>query len=260
MSKYLKVWRLLTQKSAQVALESRFGSVIFVLGKTLRIVLMFVFILVILSQTKQIAGYSIWQIIFFYATFNLIDTLPQFFLREVYRFRSYVVSGDFDYFLVKPLSPLFRVLFGGADILDSFMIFLIFGPIIVSAINIPGITVGSVFLYSLLIVNALIIAIAFHIMVAALGIITTEVDSVLWIYRDLTQMGRFPIDIYREPLSFIVTFVIPVGIMMTFPAKAAMGILSITSIVASFGIGAIFLTSSLHFWKYALSKYASASS
>jgi len=221
---------------------------------------MLIFIFVVVSKTKQIAGYNIWQVIFFYATFNLIDTVPQLLMREVYRFRSYVVTGDFDYFLVKPLSPLFRVLFGGADVLDIFIVFIAIGLIIFSALNISGITAVSIFLYILLVVNTMLIAGAIHIFISALGIITTEVDSALWIYRDLTSMGRFPVEIYREPVSFFITYVVPVGVMISFPAKALLGILSTVSFVVAFLLGGVLLILSLYFWQYALSKYTSASS
>ncbi len=259
-NKYFKVWWLLTIKSAQTAFESRFGSIIFFLGKIIRIVLMLVFIIVVVSKTKQIAGYNIWQVIFFYATFNLIDTIPQLLMREVYRFRSYVITGDFDYFLIKPLSPLFRVMFGGADVLDSFVILIAIGLLIFSSSNIPGITATGVLLYILLILNTMLIAGAIHIAISALGIITTEVDSALWIYRDLTSMGRFPVEIYRDPVSFFITYVVPVGIMISFPAKAILGILSTTSFIAAFLVGGVLLVLSLYFWRYALSQYSSASS
>jgi ABC-2 type transport system permease protein len=73
-------------------------------------------------------------------------------------------------------------------------------------------------------------------------------------------MGRFPVDIYKQPLRNIITFIIPIGIMITFPAKALMGLLSPQWIVLSFTIAAVLLMISLTFWRYALRQYTSASS
>ncbi|MBI1982158.1 MAG: ABC-2 family transporter protein [Candidatus Levybacteria bacterium] len=260
MKKYFKIWLILTGIASQIAFQSRFGAVVFIIGKILRFLFFLLFLLLLSSKTNAIAGYSLWQIILFFITFNLVDTLAQFFLREVYRFRSYVVSGDFDYILTKPVSPLFRSLFGGSDILDLSIILLSIAFIIFSAGKIESISLLNVVLYIIFVLNAFLIALAFHIFVLAIGVLTTEVDNTIMLYRDITQMGRLPVDIYREPLQGILTFVIPVGIMMTFPAKALMGLLSLSSILTSVFIGILFVILSLWFWRFSLKHYSSASS
>lgn len=258
--KYLKFWWISVNGTTQSALSSRFSAILFLLGKALRFVIFLGFILIVMSQTKIIATFTLWQMILFYATFNLIDTLAQFLLREVYRFRHYVVSGDFDYFLTKPISPLFRSLFGGSDILDLPLLFV---SIVLIAFTIPNVSIvspESIVVYALMIVSAIILAISFHILVISIGIMTTEVDNTIMLYRDVTQMGRVPVDIYREPISWIITFVIPVGIMMTFPAKSLIGLLSPKLVVSSVVISILFLFASIKFWQFSLKNYTSASS
>jgi len=51
-----------------------------------------------------------------------------------------------------------------------------------------------------------------------------------------------------------------VVILFTVPAKALLGLLSWQWVVLAFLISGLFLWGSLKFWKYALSKYSSASS
>ncbi len=258
--KYIRVWWLLTTKASQIALTSRFGAILFVFGKLIRFVFFLLFLIIIATRTGAIVGYSLWEVILFFATFNIIDVFAQFFLREVYRFRWYIVTGDFDFFLTRPLSPLFRSLFGGGDPLDIPIIFLSVGLVAVSIINIGSVSLASTILYFSLILNGLIIALAFHIFVLAIGVLTTEVDNTIWLYRDLTQMGRFPIDIYQQPLRALLTFAIPVGIMVTYPGKAILGLLSPFAVLISFIVGAVFLWLSIVFWRYSLKNYSSASS
>ncbi len=259
-SKYIKLWWMMTFMVSQNSFVSRFGAGLFVLGKLIRFTFFLFFLLIIASRTHAIAGYTLWQIILFYLTFNLIDSLAQFFLREVYRFRSYVVSGDFDYFLTKPVPVLFRLLFGGSDILDIPILIISFFFIYISLSHLSSITFFNILIYIGLLINGFVIMLSFHILVLAIGVITTEVDNTLWLFRDLTQMGRFPIDIYRNPLRSVITFIIPVGIMVTFPAKAAMGLLSFNSILISVFVSAILLYLSLRLWKFSLKNYTSASS
>jgi ABC-2 type transport system permease protein len=108
--------------------------------------------------------------------------------------------------------------------------------------------------------NALLLAAAFHIVVLGLGVITVSIDHLIMIYRDLTALLRIPVDLYIEPLRSLLTFVLPLGIMFTFPPKVLMGLLSWQMILLSFvlGLGTLYLA--LAFWRYSLRYYQSASS
>ena len=258
--KFFHIWWVLTAQSTQTALASKLGASLFISGKILRFVFFLLFLIIVLSKTNIVAGYTLWQMVLFYATFNLIDTMTQFFLREVYRFRGYVISGNFDYMLTKPLSPLLRSLFGGSDILDLIPLFSLLFFIGYITLHLSGVTLLSICIYALLVINAFLIALSFHIFVIALGVITTEVDNAIWMFREMTQLGRVPIEIYREPLSFVLTFVLPVAIMVTFPARALMGTLSFQWVLIAFFFSGLFLFLSYRFWQYALKQYASASS
>jgi ABC-2 type transport system permease protein len=212
------------------------------------------FIFVLFAQTKKIDDFNVIQFTFFFLTFTLIDTITQLL------FRPMVVSGDFDLILVKPMNPLFRALAGGADPLDLLMLIPYIAILIYIAGRLGTLSVLHVVLYILLIANGLLMATAFHILVLALAIVTTEIDHAVMIYRDLTSMGRVPVDIYREPMRTILTFIIPVGVMMTVPAKAFLGLLTPWVIIASFVLGIVFFLICFRIWNVALTKYASASS
>ncbi len=192
------------------------------------------------TKISIIANYSVTQALFFFLTFNLIDTTTQLFFREVYRFRQLVVTGDFDLVLTKPMSPLFRALAGGADPLDLIMLVPYIGLLIYVSTQLGAVTIFSLFLYIFLVINGFLIAMSFHVLVLALAIVTTEIDHTIMIYRDLTSMARVPVDIYREPLRSVITFIIPIGIMMTFPAKAFLGLLTGPMIFVSFSVGIVF--------------------
>lgn len=231
----------------------------FLAGKVIRFVFFTLFIFFLVKGANNLAGYNINQVIFFFLTFNLIDIISQFLFREVYRFRSLLVSGDFDLILVKPISSLFRVLVGGADVIDLVTI----PPLIAAVVWVGGLLNPNIYLvvlYILLILNGLIIATAFHIAVLSLGIITLEIDHTIMIYRDITNLGKLPVDIYKEPLKAVLTFLIPVGIMLSLPAKALMGLVTPGGVLGAFALGVFLLFLSLKFWNYALRFYSSASS
>lgn len=260
IKRYLKVWLLMTMASFSRVLASRFGILFFLTGKTIRFLFFLGFLVLLVKKTRTLVGYTLWQVIFFFLIFNFIDILVQLLFREVYRFRGLVVSGDLDLILVKPISPLLKVLVGGADLLDLLTLIPLLGFIIYTLGKLSQITLLNGLLFILLLVNSFIIAFSFHVFVLAIGVLTTEVDHTIWIYRDLSSMARVPIDIYKQPLRGVLTFIIPVGIMMTFPAKALMGVLSWSGVVVSFLVGQVLLWGSLKFWRYSLTCYTSASS
>jgi ABC-2 type transport system permease protein len=259
IKKYIKIWWMMSRNSFSMILTQKLALFIFLTGKTLRFVFFFGFLYFLLIGVKNLAGYNSNQVIFFFLVFNVIDVISQFLFREVYRFRPMIVNGDFDLVLVKPIKPLFRVLLGGADIID----FVTIPPLIAATIyfgNLLQPNFSELTIFLLLLINGFLIATAFHILLLSLAIITTEIDHSIMIYRDLTALGRFPIDIYKEPLRGFLTYFIPVGIMVTFPVKAMIGLIGPAGVLLAFafGIAAIFI--SLKFWNFALKKYSSASS
>jgi len=254
----LKIFFLYAKFALKTTFQTRVGIIFLLLGKTIRFLFFFFLIIFIFQRVKIIKGYTINQAIIFYLTFNLIDTLSQILFREVYRFRYYVVSGSFNLTLVRPCHPFLQILVGGIDYLDIIMFFpylllTLFFIFQSSILYHPA----SIILYIILIINGLVIATAFHIAVLAFGIITTEIDNTIMIYRDLTNLGRFPLDIYKSPLRDIFTFIIPVGVMISFPAQALFNLLTWPMIFYAFIVSAGLLLLSLRFWRYGLRRYQS---
>src|SRR5581483_4868131 len=110
---------------------------------------------------------------------------------------------------------------------------------------------NRVFLYGLLLLNGLVIALAIHIAVASIAVLTQELENTIWIYRDLMTLGRFPADIYDAPMRSILTYVVPIAVMVSFPAKAYLGKLTPAWMAHAFFVAATALALSLFFWRFA---------
>jgi ABC-2 type transport system permease protein len=259
LKKYFKIWWMMSRNSFTAVVGQRLALSVFLIGKILRFIFFFGFLYFLLLGNNTLAGYTSNQIIFFFLTFNLIDVITQFLFREVYSFRPMIINGDFDLVLVKPISALFRVLMGGADVIDLITI----PPLIILTIYFGILlhpSVLSTLYYVLLLFNGFLIATAFHIIILSFAIVTLEIDHMVMIYRDLTSLGRLPIEIYGQPLQAFLTYLIPVGIMISLPAKAMMGLVGPGGILIALLIGAVALFIAFRFWNYALTKYSSASS
>ncbi len=257
LKKYLHVWLKASTLSAQSNLTQRGGALMFILGKFIRFGFFLVLLSLISNQVEQVSGYTFDQMILFFLFFNLFDIIGQLLFRGIYWFREQIISGEFDFRLVKPMNPLFQALTRETDILDMPLLIVILFFIAKSAIHQP---LPNLIFFFILFINGFVIVAAIHIFVAALGILTTEVDHTIMIYRDLSSMARFPIDIYTLPIRALLTFIIPVAIAFTIPAKAFMGLINLHTIIWSILAALVFFFLSLRFWRFALTKYSSASS
>lgn len=259
MKYYVKIWLVYFKNSLLGWSINRPVLLIFLLGKVIRYIAYFGFLYFLITGGGGLFGYNKNQTLLFTATFVLIDTISQFFFRHVYSFRQLVVTGDLDLILVKPTNTLFRVLLGAPDPIDFVTIPPIIFVVIYLADSLNPNILYTIY-YILLVVNGLLISAALHIFVLGFGVITTEVDHMIMVYRDVSSMGRFPVDIYGKNLGAFLTFVIPIGIMVTVPVKVLTGTIGPVYVFASMIFGCLLLVGSIKFWNFALKKYTSASS
>ena len=255
--KYLIFWFKTSGLSFQAVISTRGASAIFIAGKLIRFFFFIWFLIILEDRIQQVAGYTLSQLILFFLVFNVFDLFGQLFFRGIYWFREDVVSGNFDFNLIKPINPLVQILTVHTDFLDLPLFFIVIAVLGKYIVALPLI---NLFAFAVVSISGIILVTAFHIFVAALGVITTEVDHTIMIYRDLTTMARFPIDIYTDAIRAILTFVIPIALVFTFPAKALLALLSLKWILFSIIFSLVIFWLSLKLWHYALTQYSSASS
>lgn len=257
LKRNLKIVIQYAKNSIKSTIQNKLGVVLFTTGKVVRFSIFFLFAYYLIANSGVLKGYTVNQAIVFYLTYNIIDTITQALFREVYRFRDQVVTGTLDHVLIKPMHPFLKVLLGGTDILDFMILIPYIGLTIFFISQIGNITPLGIFLYFILVLNGVLIAMSFHILVLAFGLLTTQVDQAMWIYRDVSELGRFPFEIYTSPVRTFFTFVIPIGVMVAFPPRALYGLLSPSLVIYSFILAAIMVFISIKLWSMGLRRYQS---
>ncbi len=249
----------MASNALQETFINRGANILFFLGKSVRLFLAVIFLLMIKNTITQFSGYSVDQIVIFFLTYNLIDTMTQTIFRGVYMFANQVRRGEFDFTLTKPVNALFISLFGTPDINDT--VFLV-PTLAVTSWLVMGLDLvfepTQVLWYLILFGNGILIGAAFHILALVVGLVTSEVDGVMWLYRDLSRLAQFPVTIYLAPIRWALFFLLPFGMMVTIPAQALLGIPLSYSATLAIAIGLGLLGLSLMAWKYALRVYSSA--
>lgn len=260
MKKYFLVWIQLTKNAFSTILSSRIDSFSYLSGKILRFFFFLFLIQGIFQYTNELVGYSKNQVILFFLTYNLIDVTAQAFFRGIYTLKHDIRKGNFDFFLMRPINPLFYVLTKLTDLLD--FIFLI--PIVYLTVqtvqNLGAVMPVSIGMYIFFLCLGLIIVLAIHVFTAALSIRTVESDHIIWLYRECMTLGRFPPEIFSSKIQFVFTFFIPVIIATGFPVKALFGQIDMQMILLGVVITFLFFGLSLLVWKNNIKYYSSASS
>lgn len=260
LRKYGRIWARTASMAMQAQLTYRLGSFGFLLGKMIRLVFFFAFVAAVFSHVESVAGYSLVETALFFLTFNVVDMLAQIFFRGVYGARRAVSEGDFDFYLIQPCSPLWRMVCSNVDFLDILTLLPVLAMIAVVFARLPSLGWARYAAYAVLTANGVALVFAIHVAVAALTVRTQELENAIWIYRDVMFMGRFPVDVYARPVRWALTFGIPIAVMTTFPAKALLGLLAPSWAAYSFALTAAALAASLRFWRSSVGRYTSSSS
>lgn len=258
---YWRVWQIIASNALQEIFINRWTNALFTLGKVIRLVVSLTVLWLLKKNGVYIAGYSSDQAIIFFLTYQFIDLFGQVLFRGVYWFGNMIRNGELDFLLCRPINPLFQSLVGKPDLDDAF--FLIpstLVSIVIAAQLQIHITWQSFLLYLFLLANSMLFVTGFHILVLVFGILTTEVDNLIWTYRDVTRLGQFPITLYQEPLRTILFLVIPLGLMFTIPAQVLLAVPSTYGLFITCAVGIGFLSLSLWAWNWGLKQYSSASS
>jgi len=259
--KYFKVWKQLSSCAISSYLSNRIDSLGYFIGKLIRFAFFIILIFSIFKYTNNLGGYSKYEIIMFFLTFNLMDVLAQVFFRGIYLFKDDVRLGNFDYIISKPINPLFYSLTRLTDILDMLFLIPIIGLIIYAVLKLHIIlTLLNFLIYLFFIALGILIILGIHIFSACVTIWTMESENFIWFYREAMTIGRFPPKIYSNFVQIIFTYLMPIIVIVAFPTKALLGQANYSMMFIATVITIIFFNGSLFLWKISLKRYSSASS
>ena len=98
------------------------------------------------------------------------------------------------------------------------------------------------------------------ILVIAAAFWVVRLDNLAYLFNSVFDFARWPVSVFRGALRIVFTFVIPLGIMTTYPAEALLGTLSLRTALLSVGGAITFAVVSRAVWTRAIGRYTSASS
>jgi ABC-2 type transport system permease protein len=121
-------------------------------------------------------------------------------------------------------------------------------------------SVGQLLACSAMLASSTAILYSLWLLVISLAFWFVRVDNLSHLFGAIFDAGRWPVSVFRGWVRFALTFVVPVGLMTTYPAMALLGTLETSSVIAALLLATGFLLVSRRVWKSALRRYSSASS
>jgi ABC-2 type transport system permease protein len=170
-------------------------------------------------------------------------------------------TGSFDYVLLKPADAQFLV---STSRFEPWKLVDVLGGIglAIWAFALRGAppAPADVALCLVLLAAAALVLYALWICVVSASFWVIKLDNLVYLFSALFDAARWPVQIFRGVWRFLFTFVLPLALMTTYPAMAALGRLEATTAVGAIGGAAAFFLLARLLWRLAIRSYTSASS
>jgi ABC-2 type transport system permease protein len=170
-------------------------------------------------------------------------------------------SGSFDYVLLKPVDAQAMV---SAPRYEPWKVFDLIGAIaiLIYAFVLRGFppSAAQLALGIVLFGTGVAAAYALWILCAAAAFWVGRLDNLMYLLGSIFDTGRWPVMVFPAAWQIIFTFVIPVAVMTTYPAKALIGSLDARDAIATIAGALALVVVSRLVWRTAIRSYTSASS
>ncbi len=216
---------------------------------------------VVFSHGNQINGWSADGLLvlvgFFLAVNGIIGTAIQPGLKLL---MQQVRLGTLDFAVLKPVDTQVVVSFQGLDPWKTIDVIVGLG-VIAAGVSRAGVEVSPVAVGQCLVVTAAGLAALYAtwVMLASLTFWFVKTGELLDIARCVFDSGRWPVSMYPPAMRHALTFVVPVGLSVTLPARTLTHGIDASTVAIAIGASATMLVLSRIVWATGLRQYSGAS-
>lgn len=182
----------------------------------------FVSVWIIVSRFDGIGGWSLPEITFLYGMRLASHGVFYASFSQLFEFDRVLITGEFDRFLVRPVSPLLQLL--SRRLRVNCFGDLLGGALLLSVAS-RGIDVDwspqAVLFLLLAVIGGALVEGAVQVFFGGLSFRFLNLQAVkVTINETFNQYGNYPQSIFPRPLAFVLTFALPVAFVAFLPASA----------------------------------------
>ncbi len=262
---YFKMAYCFTRLSTKRQMESLLWFTCFLIALPIRCITGLVIIYVLVDKFSPMYGWSYEQLVFLYGLSYISDGLTSTFGAQVRRIESFVIRGDFDRFLVRPLSVIFQLFFKFIYLV-GFMEVASGGIVLAYACRKVGFVLSAVNITKLVfvIIGATLIRLSILVVIGSIAFWTKRSATLIWITDGIIlKTTQYPISIYPEIFRALFTFILPFGFVSFYPCTEFFKFGSQFNLPLNFAfwtpvIGFLTLVLAIRVFERGLGKYESA--
>lgn len=219
-------------------------------------------LLVAYSGRGTIAGWSLSEALIVVGWFALLRGLVEAAVNPSLQATiEGIRSGALDYLLLKPADAQFLVStarFQPWKLVDVFAAL----ALVVVAFHRLGRTPAplDVAVAIALLAAAMLVIYSIWIIVVSAAFYVVRLDNLSYLFHSVFDAARWPVQVFRGAWRVLFTFVIPLGLMTTYPAMAILGKLEARSALFAGAASLAFAVTARAVFQRAISRYTSASS
>lgn len=262
---YLDVTRMNIKMSLLCILEYPAMMLGWLLSNPIQFIVGFATIKFVVSQFGSVNGWDYGQLAFLYGLAVISHALSMIFFVQGWFMGWFVVEGDFDRYLTRPLSVPYQFFFtninvwGLTDLVPGIIVF-VYGCV---KIQFHFTFLNSLFIL-LMLIGATLIRGGVYILLGTTSFYTkSTTDFGPFCQEIFDKTTMYPLSIYPESLQFVLTYIIPIGWVSFFPAA---GLLKMEdkimnagpTAIATFLIGVVTVAISMAAFRIGLRRYESA--
>lgn len=260
--KYIRMFREFLRAAVVEEMEYRSNFFANVLNTLSNVFFSLLTLEVFFRQTTQIGGWSFDQVLVLLGIYNALDGVVEMILRpNIGRIVQHIRQGTLDLILIKPVDSQFYISFRHIVFWPVTDVVLGFGMIVYASVKMGiTLTVANLLWFLLMFAAALVALYAIWMLLMTMSFWFVKVENLTFLFSSLFDTARFPVQVYRGWLRKVLTFLVPVAVLTTFPAAAFVGKLTGQEALVSVLMAAVLFTGARLYWKKALRYYSSASS
>ncbi len=213
-------------------------------------------------HTDKMGDWTWQQVLMVVALFTFFSGVMEALLRpNVGAVLDQIRDGTFDFVLTKPVNAQFIASLRNIVVwrLSDVVIGLALIVYALSQMHVVP-TLAQIALFVLMLLAATAIVYALWLMMVSLAFWFVRLDNFTELFYGFYQAGRYPVTIYRGVVRVLLTFVVPIAFVTTFPASALLGRIDQTTTIIWFALAIWLFVVSNRFWTFAIKHYSSASS
>jgi len=232
-----------------------------IIGKTVRIGLLFFFFQAIFFKVSRIGDWSYDHVLLLFATFHIVDYLMSITYQRNLAFSlpRRIQTGELDARMTLPVNLLFFVSFEDVDMIDFFSFLPSLGFLIYVFWRLDVVfSWPQAISYVLLLLNALLFLYALMLIIATTSFWTTQAYGLAVIVDQLLKIGRYPLDVLEGFWKVIFIYVLPLVVIAQIPSQALLRTLSVELALYALAVTGLFLAAAIALWRWGLRDYLSA--